>query len=353
MEMQSVRLRGRGGEGRMGRILSIYSSDTYQEIRLPEEQEGVQEISLSGFPELSFRLSLQIRGGRTELLPSGSYTLRPARGRRRFPLPLETGQVYFLTPDSGGRLVLMARTVDESSQVIRVYRLDAAVTIGAAPENTIVYGGWNTVSPLHAVLVPHDGGHRLEDRSRNGVYVGRRRVTGSTELKYGDFIHLCGLSVVYLGSRVALVPPASDFAVGAGLTLVEESPLPEDLQSIARMDPCAFPGGDTFEGAASETVLPAETELFDEETAGREPDSEGETLLEPVTPEENAAMEPSADTEDETVWEAASDREEETVLETASGPESETVLERIPGAEENADPEPDEEDATVLERPQG
>lgn len=341
----------------MGRVLSVYSSDTYQELRLPEERDGIREISLSGFPELSFRLSVQIRGGRTEFLPSDSYTLRPARGRRRFPLPLETGRVYFLTPNSGGRLVLMARAADESSQVVRVYRMDGAVTIGAAPENTIVYGGWNTVSPLHAVLVPHDGGHRLEDRSRNGVYVGRRRVAGSAELKYGDLIHLCGLSIVYLGSRAALVPPASDFAVGAGLTLVEESPLPEDLQSIARMDPCAFPDGDVLESAA-ETVLPVETGPFDGEAGGREPGSEDETLLEPAAPE--AAMEPPAgaenetvweaasEPEDETVWEAAPDREQETVLEMPSDLESETVLERIPDA---GDAAPDEEDATVLERP--
>ncbi len=62
---------------------------------------------------------------------------------------------------------------------------DTAVTLGRAPDSTIVLDD-DYVSSRHARFFPHDGQWLVEDLgSTNGTYLGRTKVTGPTPVKIG------------------------------------------------------------------------------------------------------------------------------------------------------------------------
>ena len=98
----------------MDYCLTVYSRDTYEEYRLPcrEAEECGITLAAARFGT-DLRLRMEVRDGIPAFLPSGAFSLRPARGRRRFPLPVGEGEVFFLTPNGGGRLVLLSGTAAE------------------------------------------------------------------------------------------------------------------------------------------------------------------------------------------------------------------------------------------------
>ena len=207
--------------------LTVYSEDTYEEYRLAWRGAEFCEIVLPrerfGAPG-ELRLKLENRDGTPAFLPSGAFSLRPARGRRRFPLPAGEGGLYFLTPNGGGRLVLLWET--ERTPAVRCFAPgpENRLSIGSAPENQFVYDRGNAVSEVHAVFTWTEGGCLLEDRSCNGVYVNGRRVRGSQPLAPGDRVHLCGLTAVYTGNGVALDSSTPGLQVREDAVILEDVP---------------------------------------------------------------------------------------------------------------------------------
>ena len=344
--------------------LTVYSEDTYEEYRLAWRGAEFCEIVLPrerfGAPG-ELRLKLENRDGTPAFLPSGAFSLRPARGRRRFPLPAGEGGLYFLTPNGGGRLVLLWET--ERTPAVRCFAPgpENRLSIGSAPENQFVYDRGNAVSEVHAVFTWTEGGCLLEDRSCNGVYVNGRRVRGSQPLAPGDRVHLCGLTAVYTGNGVALdsstpglqvredaviledVPEA--FAAGRFLdsedesesetVLLDEAGSEDETVYEARIISEEKTVSEKIVGSEDETVFEgivlSEDEVFSEgETVFEgEVDSEGETVFQgEVDSEGETVFEGEVDSEGETVFEGEVDSEGETVYEGGEASEEETVFER-------------------------
>ena len=325
----------------MDYILTAYSRQTYQEYRLPIQQNGgTADIplpgTLTGLDE-DLLLSLRWQNGRLELLPSRAYTLRPAEGRRHFPLPLEAGGICFLKPESGGgRIVLTVRMAESSAPAFLAFRLDKGVpfTIGSAPGNMLTYSGGKTVSETHAVITDEGGAHRLEDRSCNGVYVNRKRLACSSLLAFGDQIHILGLLLVYLGEGLAVEVSAAGLHIHESLIPIAGDALKESLSRALALH--------GFQKAAS--TPGSATVLINCDT------SETETVLEnAIVLEEETVLEDTTVPEDETVLEDTTVPEDETVLEDAAVPEDETVLEDTVPEDKTVLEDTVPEDKTVLE----
>lgn len=322
----------------MDYCLTVYSRDTYEEYRLPcrEAEECGITLAAARFGT-DLRLRMEVRDGIPAFLPSGAFSLRPARGRRRFPLPVGEGEVFFLTPNGGGRLVLLSGTAAEP--VVRCIAPEAGgrLTVGSAPENPLIYDRGNAVSGVHAVFTWTEDGCVLEDRSCNGVYVNRRRVEGSRRLEAGDRVHLCGLTLVFLGTGVALdvsapglriredVEPGMPDDLAAGY-FQERGPESETVlvDEVGSEDETVYEGRG---GSEDETVYEVQAGSEDETVYEGQAGSEDETVYEAGNiSEARTAFE--AGSEDETIWEAGDISEEETVFEGGADSEEETVFQR-------------------------
>lgn len=78
------------------------------------------------------------------------------------------------------------------------------VSIGSDPSNDIVCGGNSFISRQHAVLSISGSSCTLTDTSTNGTYVDGRRARTSTQLKYGAYINLFGVEIIWLGTDIAV-----------------------------------------------------------------------------------------------------------------------------------------------------
>jgi len=283
----------------MGYVLLVYSRAAYAEYPLPCQEQGEWVLSLEqtrfALPD-ELQLAIWYQNGLPYFLP-GPYSLRSRDGRREFPLPVEAGQLYFLSPSFGGQFILAVRDAGaDRLPALRAYLLDGETSIGSLPENCLIYSGFHAVSGTHAVVLPDAEGHRLENRSSNGAYVNGRRVSGAWLLAPGDRIHIFGLDILYRGRCIVLDTGTPGLQIHESL-------------------------------AARETALPSGG-LEDETVWEGPPDSEAETVFEgaPDCMEETVF---EGAPEDETVFETVG--EGETVFEGAG--EDETVFERVGGDE--------------------
>ena len=333
--------------------LTVYSQDTYEECLVSWPEEGAFGIALSG--GLSgrpggLRLELEVRNGVPFFLPCGGFSLWPAGGRRHFPLPVERERVYFLSIDGGGRLVLFVRAGSAAPELRRfALEYGTPFCVGAAPENQIVYHGGGAVSGVHAVFTRTADGCLLEDRSCNGVYVEGRRIRGSQRLNPSDQVHLCGLTLTYLGDSVSLDASIPGLTVQAGLTPLDE--LTDGQSRDYFEDETVFEG---IPGSEDETVFEGIPSSEDETVFEGIPSSEEETVFERISSsEDETVFEGIPGSEDETVFEGIPSSEDETVFEGIPSSEDETVFEGIPGSGDETVFEsiPDSEGKSVLEWP--
>ena len=328
----------------MDLILTAYSPDTYKEYCLPQQAAGTRDLLLPsapfGLPE-DLRIAVRYQDGHPEFPPSGLYTLRPALGTRRFPLPVKDGGVYFLMPVSGGRIVLTVRAA-KRAPAFSVYPLDgdAPFTVGSGPENSLVYGGERGyISKLHAAIAPEGGGRRLEAPGLNGLYLNCRRLKEPTvPLAFGDQIYILGLLLVYQGDSVAVDMTASGLLVREGLQALDGMQDTLDRALAVHGLRLADNGGASGDaaGAAGETVLLQENAsgvetvlIAEDETVLEEDDgSDGETVLEEAGDSGGGTvLEEAENTDDETVLEMDDDSDDETVLEDLDDADDETVFE--------------------------
>jgi len=113
--------------------------------------------------------------------------LRPPRVAPRGPAPRSTGAARPGREPRKQRGVPKTLVVTEGALAGTTVSLGAAaVTIGRAPDSTLVLDD-DYASTRHARIAPDgDGGWLVEDLgSTNGTYLGRTRITGPTHLTIG------------------------------------------------------------------------------------------------------------------------------------------------------------------------
>ena len=72
------------------------------------------------------------------------------------------------------------------------------IIIGSGEENMISYAFMGLVSGAHAVLRRTRDGWYILDNSRNGVFIGNHRISGSYKLHLGEQIDIFGLHLIFM-----------------------------------------------------------------------------------------------------------------------------------------------------------
>lgn len=78
------------------------------------------------------------------------------------------------------------------------------ISIGNSPDNDIIFNYLKMVSKQHAVIERKNGIFIIVNKSGNGTYVNSNRIDTETKLKFGDYINIMGLHMIFIGNILAI-----------------------------------------------------------------------------------------------------------------------------------------------------
>ena len=221
----------------MAMILSVYTTDAFKECILPPINNSDYEIVLNknvfGLPE-DLKLKLEVIGNSWKFRSSENYRITKNdvlyENQR-----IEAQDMYQVVVKGDSRISVV---VTERSKVFVPYtKYDLSgktqIQVGKSEENDIRYTFREFVSKKHARFVKKAEGWTLEDTSVNGVYVNGIRVQGSQMLKYGDYINIVGLHLVYLGTLLAVDTEHPQVTVVEGALTLWEGADQQETVAIA------------------------------------------------------------------------------------------------------------------------
>ena len=195
----------------MGLQLAIYTKEAFCEYMLPPINNADYSITLHKEHFLlndDVLLRLEITNSHWRLLQGETYGFfdLPGRLNKKEFLLLEGESVCRLKSTNNEDIMIFVSERSESFYAYQKYQLtdQKEITIGRAEKNTICFNNHNMVSGLHAVLVNHDQKWTIENRSSNGLYVNEEYVRTERDLKFGDYINILGLHMVFLGKIIAI-----------------------------------------------------------------------------------------------------------------------------------------------------
>ena len=192
----------------MGKLLAIYTTNAFKEYILPPINNSDYEIVLNkNLFQLPDDLVLKLE------IMEGVWKFRSSTGYRVTKddvlyenQKIEAQDLYKVSIKGELRLFIVVSERENVFVSFAKYDISGMdhISIGKNPENDICYTFREFVSKKHAQLVKKDRTWTIVDSSVNGIYVNGERVQESCVLKYGDYINLVGLHLVFLGSVLAI-----------------------------------------------------------------------------------------------------------------------------------------------------
>lgn len=186
----------------MSFIISIYSEEAFKEILLPAINNA--DITIVLYQDV-FNLNEDVVLSMEVV--EHHWRFQPGFGYRITNHIIKHNDVLTLKLEDGKRLSILVKETENTFSVFKKYYLEKGhkITIGNLDENTIKYNYLELVSKRHAIIEQDEGGWVLRDNdSANGVFINYLRGRKVHRLKFGDFISIMGLNMMFLGNVLAV-----------------------------------------------------------------------------------------------------------------------------------------------------
>lgn len=191
----------------MSFLLSCYSETAFQEFILPNMNNSDYSIVLdhSVFNLADdISLKLEVVEGDWRFVGISEGTHPTAKSIQQNSLIKNGDLIQVRQGDSVLSIVVMSFT--PALDNFRKYQIGipCKITIGKAGDNDIRYDFNSLVSQHHAVITIGNDGCYVTDLSRNGIFVGSRRMRDSGKLRFGECLNILGLQIIWLGNVLAV-----------------------------------------------------------------------------------------------------------------------------------------------------
>lgn len=190
-------------------ILSVFTSTSFKEIRLPNLVNT--DFSFKLFKDIfslsrDMEIHLENIDGVWRFTENKLYSVM--RGNERFEnKPVRDQDIFHIVTKESENVTIIVREVHYSISVFNKYAIDGVneITIGKNEDRDICYDYQGLVSRSHAKIIKNPaGGWMIENKSVNGIYVNSTLVTETAQLKFGDLISFMGLHIMMLGDCIAI-----------------------------------------------------------------------------------------------------------------------------------------------------
>lgn len=217
----------------MNTVLSFYTANAYKEFVLPNINNANYTLILE---KKVFSLSKDITvtfdiiENEWRLLSGKDYTVKNKKGYSE-NASLRNGSSLDMTIFDGTNIRISVSESDKDVLHSEKYLIRKnTISIGSSSENDIVCKN-SFVSQHHARIFKEKDGWHIEDLSQNGVFLNSVRVRVNSILKYGDFINIIGLKLVFLGDMLAVIEDESGKVSVNSTALSQKSPIQTQISS--------------------------------------------------------------------------------------------------------------------------
>lgn len=190
-------------------ILSVFTSSSFKEIRLPNVvNTDFSFILYKKIHNLNEDVEIQLENidGRWFFLKNNHYIVMKETENYEGKEILNQDMLQLYTEFSEN-ITIIVKEVEYSISVFDKYNIKnvSEITIGKNEDMDICFNYEGLVSRNHARLYrTQDGQWILENQSVNGMYVNSVLVTQSMPLKFGDYISFTDLHMMILGDCIAI-----------------------------------------------------------------------------------------------------------------------------------------------------
>lgn len=195
----------------MGLVIAVYTKEAFKEYVMPAINNADYSITLNKQYfrlRYDFKLEFEVIGDVWRLKPSDAADILLGEKPVRESRILEGDQVYQVHTRGGQSIAVMVRACKSVFSAYEKYdiRRLRRITIGDGEDNLICCSSreQRLISHDHAEITRSGNGCVITSRGQNGLYVNSKFVSGTEELRFGDYINIYSVHLVYLGDILAL-----------------------------------------------------------------------------------------------------------------------------------------------------
>lgn len=223
-------------------IVTLMSEDKLYDVLLPEKIRGCYWIE---DPDLEItdkrKKIVSIEGEKDVWKITANKKVKlfaPDTNKEVSQLLLEVEKIYPIEFSFGKKGYIFTESYTQDRCTMKKYIIDSnsTINIGKQQDNQIVINS-PYVSPIHAQISLSNGTWSLIDNnSKNGIYVNRRRVLHSTTLHFGDVLYILGVKIVFGNQFLALNNPDQMVSINSSILkqyqmeAEQEYEVPEEIE---------------------------------------------------------------------------------------------------------------------------
>lgn len=189
----------------MRQVLMILTAEGCREHILSEKAASFAFYT-AGEKMQAEEISLYQKEGVWNFCANAKGFLKPTSGAADTSFRMGEQKIWEYTDKSGKPMIFLTFGKKLSETGFQYYTVGEKkeITIGKSRENTISYDCMGLVSNQHAVAQWREGTWEIIDKSKNGIFLDRKRLHMQTNLVYGDCIEIFGLKIVFLGRIIGI-----------------------------------------------------------------------------------------------------------------------------------------------------
>lgn len=188
-------------------IISVYSKQAFKEYLLPSLNNADYSIVLEKdyFQiQSNVTVNLEVLDEQWKI-KEGFYTVK--KDKENYAGHTLLNHDVLTMKSSHNETISMI--INERVSVFHAYekyniRNVERICIGNTPNNDIIFNYLKMVSKEHAIIERKGDSAYIINRSPNGTYVNSNRIDTETQLRFGDYINIMGLHMIFLGNILAI-----------------------------------------------------------------------------------------------------------------------------------------------------
>lgn len=192
----------------MNMILMVYVKNAFKEFVLPSLDNANYSLVLHKeiFElEEDIDLSMEVVEQKWRFTVNAHYDIKKG-DMLYFATELANGDVLDIVINGRQKATLIVWETTKSFQVFKKYDIlgMSEITVGKEESNIIQYDFFGLISRKHARLYKKNNEMVIEDNSSNGIFLNSRKISTGITLKFGDYINIFGLHIIYLKNMLAI-----------------------------------------------------------------------------------------------------------------------------------------------------